>query len=221
MSVSGKEKERQWQTGKVIDTSRNSVYAGEVGSANGSATTSGNTTYGNANGSSTAVYRVYETYTIDAGEYIYVCQEHIKWRWSKPAELTVNGPVQFAVEKDHIYIKGEDGSEHETKIIKKVAKPQQTTLTETPAQSVVTAPPGSAAQAQVPATGTITVNSNPDGADVYADNSFVGNATAVLKLSEGKHVIRVSTAGYKDWTRDITVLAGSEVKLVATLEKVN
>jgi len=73
----------------------------------------------------------------------------------------------------------------------------------------------------VPATGTITVNSNPDGADVYVDSSFVGNAIAVLKLSEGKHVIKVSMAGYKDWTREITVLAGSEVKLVATLEKLN
>jgi hypothetical protein len=73
--VSGKEKERHWQAGKVVDTSRNSVYAGEVGSANGSATTSGDTTYGTANGSSTAVYRVYETYTIDAGNFIYVCHD--------------------------------------------------------------------------------------------------------------------------------------------------
>jgi hypothetical protein len=221
MSVSAKEKERQWQTGKVLDTNRSSVYAGEVGSANGSATTNGNTTYGNANGSSTAVYRVYETYTIDGGEYIYVCREHIKWRWSKPATLTVNGPVQFAVEKDHLYIKGEDGSEHETKIMKKVSKPEQTTPEATPTEPVKAPPPGSAAQTQVPATGTITVNSNPDGADVYVDSSFVGNAIAVLKLSEGKHVIKVSMAGYKDWTREITVLAGSEVKLVATLEKLN
>jgi hypothetical protein len=119
-----KEKERQWQTGKVLDTDRDRTYAGSVGNASGTATTSGNTTYGNASGSSTAVYRVYETYTIAAGGYVYVCQEHIKWRWSKPALLTVNGPVQFAIEKDRIFIKSEDDSEHETKIIKKILQPQ-------------------------------------------------------------------------------------------------
>ncbi len=71
------------------------------------------------------MYRVYETYLIEAGDYVYECQEHIKWRWSKPAALTVNGPVQFAIEKDRIYIKSEDGREHETKIIKKILKPKQ------------------------------------------------------------------------------------------------
>jgi hypothetical protein len=123
--ASAKEKERQWQTGKVLDTNREKTYAGSVDNASGTATSSGNSTYGNASGSSTAVYRVYETYRIEAGDYIYECQEHIKWRWSKPAMLTVNGPVQFAIEKDHIYIKSEDGSEHETKIIKKILKPKQ------------------------------------------------------------------------------------------------
>jgi hypothetical protein len=221
VSVSGNEKERRWQTGKVLDTSRNSVYAGEIGSANGSSTTSGDTTYGSANGSSTAVYKVYETYTIEAADYIYVCQEHIRWRWSKPAALTVNGPVKFAIEKDHLYIKGEDGSEHETKIVKKISKPQQTTSPETQSQAARTEPTSSPTPSQMPAKGTVTVNSNPDGADVYVDDSFVGNAASALKLSEGKHSVRVSMAGYKDWSRDISVLAGSEVKLVATLEKLN
>lgn len=218
---SAKEKERHWQTGKVLDTSRNSVYAGQVGSANGSATTTGNTTYGTANGSSTAVYHVYETYTIEAGDFIYVCQEHIKWRWSKPAALTVNGPVQFAIEKDHLYIKGEDGSEHETKIVKKVSKSQQAIPAEPAPQTPKSAPPNPAALPQVASKGTVTVNSNPDGAEVYVDDAFVGNASAVLKLSEGKHTIKVSIAGYKAWSREISVLAGSDVKLVATLEKLD
>ena len=125
-----REKQREWQTGKVVDTNRDTTYAGSVGDASGTATTSGGTTYGNSSGSSTAVYRVYETYTIEAGDYVYVCQEHIKWRWSKPALLTVNGAVQFAMEKDRIYIKSEDGSEHETKIIKKILKAQQPPATQ-------------------------------------------------------------------------------------------
>lgn len=67
--------------------------------------------------------------------------------------------------------------------------------------------------------GTVSVKSTPDGADVAADGSFVGNSPASLKLSAGKHTVKVSLAGYKDWTREITVSAGSEVQLNATLEK--
>lgn len=84
--------------------------------------------------------------------------------------------------------------------------------------------------ASEPATATVTAEeaeamvalvSTPAGADVNVDNSFVGNAPANLKLKPGKHTIRISMAGYKDWTREMTVLAGSQVNLTATLEKTN
>jgi hypothetical protein len=67
------------------------------------------------------------------------------------------------------------------------------------------------------ATGTVQVVSNPDGADVYSDGAFVGNAPSTLKLSPGKHTVRVTSSGYKEWSREITVQAGSEVKLNAVL----
>ena len=35
----------------------------------------------------------------------------------------------------------------------------------------------------------------------------------------GKHSIKVKANGYKDWSRDLTVHAGSEMRLIATLEK--
>lgn len=216
-AASAKEKERQWQTGRLLDMSRSSGYAGDIGSASGSATTTGDSTCGTASGSSVAIYRVYETYQIESADYIYVCVEHIKWRWSKPAALTVNGPVQFATEGNHIYIKSEDGSEHETKITKKIAitAPDTSFPSQTETQSTVPAP--AVSQAQVREKGTVTVTTFPDGADIYADSAFVGNGPAVLKLPEGKHTIRVSMAGYKDWSREISVLAGSEVKLTAVL----
>jgi hypothetical protein len=76
-----KEKERQWQTGKVLDPNRDKTYAGSVGNATGSATTTGHTTSGEVSGSTTAVYRVHETYAIEAGGYVNnVCKEHIKLR---------------------------------------------------------------------------------------------------------------------------------------------
>ena len=65
----------------------------------------------------------------------------------------------------------------------------------------------------------ISLSSNPDGADICADDSFVGSAPATLKLSVGKHTIKVTMAGFKDWSREITALAGSEAHLTAALDK--
>src|SRR5579871_5049488 len=67
--------------------------------------------------------------------------------------------------------------------------------------------------------GNIAVTSLPDGAEVSVDGSFVGNLPAVLKLAPGKHTVTVSADGYKSWTKDISVLAGSDVKLNAKLDK--
>jgi len=67
----------------------------------------------------------------------------------------------------------------------------------------------------------IALVSNPDGAEVTIDEAFMGNAPAKLRLKAGKHTIKVSMAGYKDWTREMTVMSGSEVNLAATLEKTN
>lgn len=68
-------------------------------------------------------------------------------------------------------------------------------------------------------TATVSVKSIPDGADVSVDGNFMGNTPASLKLGAGKHTVKVSLAGYKDWSREITVGAGSEVSLNAGLEK--
>lgn len=67
----------------------------------------------------------------------------------------------------------------------------------------------------------IALVSNPDGAEVTIDDAFMGNAPAKLRLKAGKHSIKVSMAGYKDWTREMTVMSGSQVSLAATLEKTN
>jgi hypothetical protein len=67
--------------------------------------------------------------------------------------------------------------------------------------------------------GTIVVGSVPNGAEVYVDGNFVGDVPATLELAPGKHTIRVSLNGYKDWSRELSVLASSKVNLTATLEK--
>jgi hypothetical protein len=68
-------------------------------------------------------------------------------------------------------------------------------------------------------TGTVVVESAPSGADIYVDAKFVGDAPATLTLAPGQHAVRLSMNGYKDWTRDLSVLASSKVNLDAALEK--
>ena len=67
--------------------------------------------------------------------------------------------------------------------------------------------------------GKIMVTSVPDSAEVYVDDSLVGNTPATLNLSAGKHMVKVSQQGYKAWSRQIAVFAGSETNLKASLEK--
>lgn len=120
------EKVRNWDTGKVIDSERSRYFAGTVGSDNtvGTAQTNGNygTYQGQTTTTQTAVYRVYQTFAIEGHTYAYVVQERLRWRWSKPANLTVNAPVKFAVEKRKLFVIDDDGKEHEMEIIKRVLK---------------------------------------------------------------------------------------------------
>jgi hypothetical protein len=76
--------------------------------------------------------------------------------------------------------------------------------------------PASQSSAEV---GSISVSSSPEGADVSVDAAFVGNSPAILKLPAGKHTISVTLDGFKNWTRDLTVLPGADTKLNASLSK--
>jgi hypothetical protein len=66
--------------------------------------------------------------------------------------------------------------------------------------------------------GIVQVQSTPDGAEVYLDNDYVGSVPAKLRLTTGKHSLRLELKGYKSWSKDLTVQAGSSVNLSATLE---
>jgi hypothetical protein len=118
------EKQRDWQLGKVLDTQRQRYFAGTFssGSANGKVDEDSGTFRGQTDSSSTAVYRVFENFVIEGDKYVYLGQERLRWRWSKAANVTVNGPVKYAVEKRKLYILDEDGKEHEMEIVKKTLR---------------------------------------------------------------------------------------------------
>ncbi|HKQ73484.1 MAG TPA: PEGA domain-containing protein [Blastocatellia bacterium] len=67
-------------------------------------------------------------------------------------------------------------------------------------------------------TGAVKVTSQPEGADIWVNDAFVGNAPAQLKLTPGKHRIRVGKEGYKNWEKEISVTAGSELTINAPLK---
>lgn len=79
----------------------------------------------------------------------------------------------------------------------------------------------SAAPSQAPTDDevSVAVSSTPSGAEIYVDGAFVGSAPSTLKLAAGKHTVRLAEAGYKDWTREIAVTAGSNLTLSASMEK--
>jgi S1-C subfamily serine protease len=67
--------------------------------------------------------------------------------------------------------------------------------------------------------GKVSVSADLDGADIFIDGKFVGNAPAVFSLSSGPHRIEVKGPGGAEWSRDLEVLEDSEVSLKALLRK--
>jgi hypothetical protein len=128
--------------GKVIDENRARYLAGvyhsghsgstTTGTVTGHATTIGdntdiNGTYsGNtsttSSGMSMPLYRVYENLIIEGDDMVFVTQERIRWRWSKGAQVTVNGEVKYYVDKRKLHVLDDMGKEHVVEIVKQIKK---------------------------------------------------------------------------------------------------
>jgi PEGA domain-containing protein len=81
-------------------------------------------------------------------------------------------------------------------------------------------PPAKAAPPEGKETGLLTIESDPDTAEIYLDSRLVATTPAKrLRLSVGSHVIALKKAGFADWVRELTVLEDSDLTLKATLEK--
>jgi S1-C subfamily serine protease len=66
--------------------------------------------------------------------------------------------------------------------------------------------------------GAISISSDPDGAEIFVDDKFLGNAPAALKLSAGSHAIVLKFPGHADWRRTLEVLKSSKTSLKASLD---
>src|SRR5882762_1786324 len=71
------------------------------------------------------------------------------------------------------------------------------------------------------AVGTVSVSSEPDGAEIFVDDKFLGNAPATLKLPAGPHSILRKFPGHADWRRTFEVLKSSKTSLKAALDPIS
>jgi PEGA domain-containing protein/PDZ domain-containing protein len=63
------------------------------------------------------------------------------------------------------------------------------------------------------------ISSDPAGADIEIDGSFVGSTPSSVGLAAGQHTVRVSKNGYKQWERALKSSTGS-IKIAAALEPI-
>lgn len=56
---------------------------------------------------------------IEGERYVYTAQERLPWPWKKAANVTVNGPVKYAIDKGRFFLLDDDGKEHELEITRK------------------------------------------------------------------------------------------------------
>jgi len=71
-----------------------------------------------------------------------------------------------------------------------------------------------------PTTGTISVSSEPSGANVYLDNAYKGvTPVTIPDVPTGTHTVELKLDGYSDWTTNVEVTSGSSQSLSAVMAK--
>lgn len=72
-----------------------------------------------------------------------------------------------------------------------------------------------------PATGTITAQSSPSGAEIYLDNVYKGFSPVSLSdISAGSHVVIFKMAGYSDAQYTVDITAGQSTQVIGVLAPV-
>ena len=157
--------------------------------------------------------------------------------------------VRVQIDGDTMYLQGPNGSEFKLNILKKKSAAIMQPVTAKELAEAETAPavnpdealtgfipptkaapaaqqPSAAKPALAPEaapavqpTGVINVHTSPYLADIYVDGENMGYTPAKLTLPPGKHTVRFEKQGCKSWSKEITLTAGSELLVDATLEK--
>src|SRR6185437_8786255 len=93
---------RQWQTGNLVDSERQTITNGSTTTYNTDAQSkskNGKTSYSrNTTAHTTDDTDNYEVYTIEGAGKTYIAREKLNFPWSKPANVTVGGEIKYAIE---------------------------------------------------------------------------------------------------------------------------
>lgn len=67
--------------------------------------------------------------------------------------------------------------------------------------------------------GSISVNSNPQGARVYIDNIYKGDTPLNIRdIATGRHTVKIALTGYQDWIGEVTVLSSRVERISVELK---
>ena len=69
-----------------------------------------------------------------------------------------------------------------------------------------------------PPTTSVAFHSNPNNAEVYVNGEFRGTAPLSLHLAAGTHKVELRLDGFQIWERELTVVAGNDTRVAATLQ---
>jgi hypothetical protein len=124
--VTVKADDLKWQHGTLTSTERQKIREGSTTTHNtdASAKDRGNKTDYSSNTTTTKSdnYENYQVYTIESGNVVYVGSEHLLFPWSKPADIELGQPVQFAVKSGKMFILDGSGKQHKATVTKTALK---------------------------------------------------------------------------------------------------
>ena len=100
-----------------------------------------------------------------------------------------------------------------------VSAPVKAVIPSQPVESTPAAKPVEAVvEAVTPSTGWARIQSDPEGADVIVDSSFLGVTPINFEILPGNHELIVRKQGFHSVTRPLDVMAGSPLNLNMVLE---
>jgi len=66
---------------------------------------------------------------------------------------------------------------------------------------------------------SVSVKSAPEGAEIMVNGKYAGSTPSTLQIKAGEHTISVKKDGYALWERTLTINAGGNITIDASLEK--
>ena len=67
-------------------------------------------------------------------------------------------------------------------------------------------------------TTSVAFHSDPQNAEVYVNGEFRGTAPLSLHLAAGANKVELRLEGFQIWERELTVVAGNDTRVAATLQ---